>query len=179
MILISTIPIKRSILTDFFIRNIELSYPYNISRIIGTHSLSQMQEPRLIYTPFVELLNIGCCCTHVEYLQAVINVPCNMLSKLIIDEIPSTSIVPKEDVFWTMLGEMLDVGKYEPYIEREMYLFISSIVMHYRSRDNIIDRGKFNGGYIVKDTHIRFPKYDPNKLPIGYTFDIEVLLEVN
>ena len=179
MILISSIPVKRSIITDFFIRNIELSYPYDVSRIIGTHGLKARQEPRLQHQPFVELINLGCCCVHPEFLQASINVPCVMLSKLITTEVPSVSRVPKEDVFWSILGEILDMENYEPFIENEMYDFVNEIMIHYRQRDSIIDMRGTNGGYVVKDTHIRFPKYNVESLPMGYTFNLEVLIDGN
>lgn len=174
MLCYSRIPIKRTILTDFLVRNTELNFPYDIQRILGPIGFG---EPPLIsvpYQPLAELLRLYDIASLPDYKNTIEQVPGINLTRMI-SNLPSLERVAKDDVFWVILDTLLEECRYSPLIEIQTNEIIKSIISSlFNNNDNII-KIKDSGNMLIFDsTYIRMSKYDPNKIQMGYEFEIEL-----
>lgn len=174
MLCYSRIPIKRTILTDFLVRNTELNFPYDFQRILGPMGFGESPLHNVPYQPLAELLRLYDIASLPDYKNAIMQVPGINLTRMILN-LPSMEKVSKDDIFWVIVDEILEECNYSPLVEIQTNEIIKSITSSlFNYNDNII-KIKDSGNMLIFDsTYIRMPKYDLNKIQMGYEFEIEL-----
>lgn len=174
MLCYSRIPIRRSILTDLLVRNIELNFPYDFKRILGPMGFGELPTNLLPHQPLAELLRLYDVASLPDYKNAIERVPGINLTNMILN-LPSIDRVAKDDVFWVIVDTLLEECNYSPLIEIQTNEIIKSIILRlFKYDDNIIKIKDSKNILIFDSTYIKIPKYDKNKLPMGYEFEIEL-----